>query len=102
MRSRFVWQPVQQPSQLLLLAGILCLTEGLAISFTQVPIVCLGTMTFGEQCDEALSFEIMDAAMARGVNFLDTAELCAVSFAGSHPQHHPACAHAHMAAPASH
>jgi len=35
----------------------------------------LGTMTFGEQTDEAMAFRIMDRSFDRGVNFLDTAEL---------------------------
>lgn len=35
----------------------------------------LGTMTFGEQTDEATAFQIMDRSFERGVNFLDTAEL---------------------------
>ncbi len=37
--------------------------------------ICLGTMTFGLQADEAESFRIMDAAYERGVNFFDTAEI---------------------------
>lgn len=37
--------------------------------------ICLGTMTFGLQADEAESFRIMDAAYERGVNFLDAAEI---------------------------
>ncbi len=37
--------------------------------------ICLGTMTFGEQADEAEAFRIMDCAYERGVNFLDAAEL---------------------------
>lgn len=37
--------------------------------------VCLGTITFGGQCDEATSFRIMDAAAERGVTFLDTADV---------------------------
>jgi aryl-alcohol dehydrogenase (NADP+) len=36
--------------------------------------LCLGTMTFGLQCDEARSFAILDAAAAGGINFLDTAD----------------------------
>lgn len=35
----------------------------------------LGTMTFGTQCDEALSFRIMDRAFDAGIDFLDAAEL---------------------------
>jgi aryl-alcohol dehydrogenase-like predicted oxidoreductase len=35
-------------------------------------------MTFGEQVDEATAFTIMDRAVERGINFLDTAEMYAV------------------------
>ena len=41
----------------------------------KVSEVCLGTMTFANQCDEAASFEIMDVANAAGVNFFDTADV---------------------------
>ena len=44
----------------------------------RVPPICLGTMTFGEQVDEATSHAILDRALARGVNFIDTAEMYAV------------------------
>jgi len=37
--------------------------------------VCLGTMTFGFQCDERTSFEIMDKAQSWGINFIDTADM---------------------------
>lgn len=40
--------------------------------------ICLGTMTFGEQVDEATSHAILDRSLAAGVNFLDTAEMYAV------------------------
>src|SRR5437899_1282398 len=40
----------------------------------KVSEICLGTMTFGHQCDEAVSFAILDRAAERGVNFLDTAD----------------------------
>ncbi|WP_058616406.1 aldo/keto reductase [Tepidimonas taiwanensis] len=40
--------------------------------------ICLGTMTFGEQVDEAHAHAILDRAVERGVNFLDTAEMYAV------------------------
>ena len=43
-----------------------------------VSVICLGTMTFGEQNSEAEGFEQMDYALDRGVNFFDTAELYAV------------------------
>jgi len=41
----------------------------------KVTEVCLGTMTFGYQCDEQTSFSIMDAAAESGVNFIDTADV---------------------------
>ncbi len=41
----------------------------------RVSPICLGTMTFGTQCDEKEAFKIMDKAYERGVNFFDTAEL---------------------------
>lgn len=37
--------------------------------------LCLGTMNFGPETDEATSFEIMDAAQAAGINFFDTANV---------------------------
>jgi 1-deoxyxylulose-5-phosphate synthase len=41
----------------------------------KVSNVCLGTMTFGNQCDEATSFAIMDKAFDAGVFFFDTADV---------------------------
>ena len=41
----------------------------------QVSRLCLGTMTFGLQCDEAASFAILDAAAQAGITFLDTADV---------------------------
>src|SRR5438270_5504893 len=41
----------------------------------RVSRLCLGTMTFGLQCDEATSRSIMDASAAGGVDFLDTADV---------------------------
>lgn len=40
--------------------------------------VCLGTMTFGEQVAQASAHAILDRAIERGINFLDTAEMYAV------------------------
>ncbi|MGY4146461.1 aryl-alcohol dehydrogenase-like predicted oxidoreductase [Variovorax sp. PvP013_2] len=40
--------------------------------------ICLGTMTFGEQVDEAAAHAILDRALERGIDFLDTAEMYAV------------------------
>jgi aryl-alcohol dehydrogenase-like predicted oxidoreductase len=44
----------------------------------RVTPICLGTMTFGEQVGEDLAHRIMDRAVERGINFLDTAEMYAV------------------------
>ena len=48
--------------------------------------ICMGTMTFGSQCDEATAFRIMDMAFDAGVDFYDTAEMYPVppdaSYAG--------------------
>jgi len=41
----------------------------------KVTEICLGTMTFGRQCDEATSFKIMDEAARAGINFIDTADV---------------------------
>ncbi|MEZ5541933.1 MAG: NADP(H)-dependent aldo-keto reductase [Pseudomonadota bacterium] len=40
-----------------------------------VSVLCLGTMTWGEQNTQADAFAQMDYAVAQGVNFFDTAEL---------------------------
>lgn len=40
--------------------------------------ICLGTMTFGEQVSETDAHAILDRALERGINFLDTAEIYAV------------------------
>ncbi len=41
----------------------------------QVTEICLGTMTFGHQCDEKTSFAIMSKAAQKDVNFFDTADV---------------------------
>jgi 1-deoxyxylulose-5-phosphate synthase len=41
----------------------------------RVSRLCLGTMTFGLQCDEARSRAILDAAAAGGIDFLDAADV---------------------------
>ena len=40
-----------------------------------VSVICLGTMTWGEQNTQKKAFEQMDYASEMGVNFFDTAEL---------------------------
>jgi aryl-alcohol dehydrogenase-like predicted oxidoreductase len=47
----------------------------------KVTEVALGTMTFGQQCDEPTSFQVMDEAAAHGVNFIDTADVYPVPVA---------------------
>jgi 1-deoxyxylulose-5-phosphate synthase len=44
---------------------------------TGLPVsrLCLGTMTFGLQCDEPVAAAIMDRAAAGGITFLDTADV---------------------------
>src|SRR5438876_1816249 len=41
----------------------------------KVSEICLGTMTFGHQCDERTSFAILDKAAEHGVTFIDTADV---------------------------
>jgi aryl-alcohol dehydrogenase-like predicted oxidoreductase len=41
----------------------------------KVSRLCLGTMTFGLQCNEAQSFAILDKAAESGITFLDTADV---------------------------
>ena len=53
-------------------------TIQLGQSDLHVTPICLGTMTFGEQVDEATAHAILDRSLARGVNFIDTAEMYAV------------------------
>ena len=44
----------------------------------EVSLICLGTMTYGEQNTQKEGFEQMDYAVDSGVNFFDTAELYAI------------------------
>ena len=50
----------------------------LGSSDLQVTPICLGTMTFGEQCSESVSHSILDRSLERGINFLDAAEMYSV------------------------
>jgi len=43
-----------------------------------VSVICLGTMTWGEQNTERDAFAQMDYALDHGINFFDTAELYAI------------------------
>jgi aryl-alcohol dehydrogenase-like predicted oxidoreductase len=53
-------------------------TVQLGQSDLRVTSLCLGTMTFGEQVDETTAHAILDRALERGVNFIDTAEMYSV------------------------
>ncbi|HSK97551.1 MAG TPA: aldo/keto reductase, partial [Euzebyales bacterium] len=41
--------------------------------------LCLGTMTFGNECDEAASHDLLDRFVEAGGNFVDTADVYADS-----------------------
>lgn len=47
-------------------------------SALQVTPICLGTMTFGQQVGEADAHRLLDHAVARGIDFIDTAEMYSV------------------------
>ena len=49
-------------------------TRRLGRTGLDVSEICLGTMTFGHQCDEAASFAILDRAAEAGVSFIDIAD----------------------------
>jgi aryl-alcohol dehydrogenase-like predicted oxidoreductase len=49
-------------------------TKRLGSSPIYVSDICMGTMTFGNQADEAQSIKILDCAFEAGVTFYDTAE----------------------------
>jgi len=53
-------------------------TKPLGNSGIQVSLICLGSMTWGEQNSEAEAHQQLDYALERGVNFIDTAELYAI------------------------
>ena len=40
----------------------------------ELPVLCLGTMTFGLQTDPKSAFAVLDTAVEAGVSFLDTAD----------------------------
>ncbi|MBL8492221.1 MAG: aldo/keto reductase [Rhodocyclaceae bacterium] len=53
-------------------------TKPLGGSELRVSEICLGTMTWGTQNSEAEAHAQLDAALAAGVNFIDTAEMYSV------------------------
>ncbi|QSP96270.1 NADP(H)-dependent aldo-keto reductase [Marinobacter salinisoli] len=50
-------------------------TRKLGNTDLDVSLICLGTMTWGEQNTEVEAFEQLDFATAQGVNFIDAAEM---------------------------
>lgn len=50
-------------------------TRSFGRSGLSVTELCLGTMTFGGQADEAAAFEILDQAWHGGIRFIDTADV---------------------------
>ncbi|TNE96040.1 MAG: NADP(H)-dependent aldo-keto reductase [Gammaproteobacteria bacterium] len=50
-------------------------TRKLGNTDIDVSLICLGTMTWGEQNSEQEAFEQLDYATAEGVNFIDAAEM---------------------------
>ena len=49
-------------------------TRRLGKSALYVSDICMGTMTFGSQTDEAEAFRILDRSVEAGIDFFDTAE----------------------------
>ena len=43
-----------------------------------VSLICLGTMTYGEQNNENEAHDQLNYALSNGVNFIDTAEMYAI------------------------
>lgn len=49
-------------------------TRRLGKSAIYVSDICMGTMTFGAQADEATALRVLDRSVEAGINFFDTAE----------------------------
>jgi aryl-alcohol dehydrogenase-like predicted oxidoreductase len=60
---------------LMVIKGLIMKTVRLGRTGLKVSEICLGTMTFGYQCDEKTSFAIMSKAAEHGVYFIDTADV---------------------------
>ena len=52
--------------------------------------LCLGTMTFGDESDEAESHKMLDLFVDSGGNFIDTPDLADDRFVEVHVLHDPA------------
>jgi aryl-alcohol dehydrogenase-like predicted oxidoreductase len=50
----------------------------------KVSPLCLGTMQFGWSADQATAFDVMDAFIASGANFIDTADIYSAWIPGNH------------------
>ena len=50
-------------------------TRRLGRSALYVSDICMGTMTFGNQADEAMSHRVLDKSFEAGVTFYDTADV---------------------------
>jgi aryl-alcohol dehydrogenase-like predicted oxidoreductase len=50
----------------------------------KVSPLCLGTMQFGWSADHATAFDVMDAFIASGANFIDTADIYSAWIPGNH------------------
>jgi len=55
----------------------------LGLTDLKVSELCLGSMQFGWTADEQLSFRILDAACAAGINFIDTADIYSIWVEGN-------------------
>ena len=53
----------------------------------KVSPICLGTMTFGQQVDEAEADRILGVSMDAGVNFIDTADVYVNGFGDNNGKH---------------
>ena len=63
------------PSLIDLLQGDSMQTRKLGFTDIEVSLICLGTMTWGEQNSEQEAFQQLDYAMEQGINFIDAAEM---------------------------
>jgi len=54
--------------------GILMQYRKMGRTGLKVSAICLGSMTYGSQVDEAEAINIIESALAAGVNFVDTAD----------------------------
>lgn len=60
-------------------------TRKLGKTDLDVTLICLGTMTWGEQNTEKEAFEQLDYAVNEGINFIDAAEMYPRSAPGGNP-----------------